>query len=115
MRPLISRPLFVARSRVGVTCALCHSTVDDSVAPGIGRRLDGWANTTLDDIQQGLTDSLDRQGRGGMLAPFKFFDGSVTTPGASFTNETSTGFSRPTTGTIDVSSLADVMDVRDAP
>jgi hypothetical protein len=33
---------------VGVTCALCHSTVDDSVAPGIGRRLDGWANTDLD-------------------------------------------------------------------
>ena len=34
--------------RVGITCALCHSTVDDSFAPGIGRRQDGWANTTLD-------------------------------------------------------------------
>jgi mono/diheme cytochrome c family protein len=33
---------------VGITCALCHSTVDDSVAPGIGRRLDGWANRDLD-------------------------------------------------------------------
>jgi mono/diheme cytochrome c family protein len=33
---------------VGVTCALCHSSVDNSVAPGIGKRLDGWANTTLD-------------------------------------------------------------------
>jgi mono/diheme cytochrome c family protein len=33
---------------VGITCALCHSTVDDSVTTGIGRRLDGWANTTLD-------------------------------------------------------------------
>ena len=32
---------------VGITCALCHSTVDNSVAPGIGKRLDGWANTTL--------------------------------------------------------------------
>lgn len=32
---------------VGITCALCHSTVDDSLAPGIGKRLDGWANTTL--------------------------------------------------------------------
>jgi len=32
---------------VGITCALCHSTVDDSVAPGIGRRLDGWANRDL--------------------------------------------------------------------
>ena len=32
---------------VGITCALCHSTVDDSLAPGIGHRLDGWANTSL--------------------------------------------------------------------
>lgn len=32
---------------VGIQCALCHSTVDDSVAPGIGRRLDGWANRDL--------------------------------------------------------------------
>ena len=35
-------------TRVGVTCALCHSTVDDSFAPGIGKRLDGWANRDLD-------------------------------------------------------------------
>jgi mono/diheme cytochrome c family protein len=33
--------------RVGITCALCHSTVDDSVMPGIGHRLDGWPNLTL--------------------------------------------------------------------
>lgn len=33
---------------LGITCALCHSTVDDSLAPGIGRRLDGWANRDLD-------------------------------------------------------------------
>jgi hypothetical protein len=32
---------------VGLTCALCHSTVDNSVAPGIGRRLDGWPNRDL--------------------------------------------------------------------
>jgi hypothetical protein len=32
---------------VGVTCALCHSTVDDSFMPGIGKRLDGWANVDL--------------------------------------------------------------------
>jgi hypothetical protein len=32
---------------VGIQCALCHSTVDDSVAPGIGRRLDGWPNRDL--------------------------------------------------------------------
>jgi hypothetical protein len=33
---------------VGITCALCHSTVDDSFLPGIGRRLDGWPNLDLD-------------------------------------------------------------------
>ena len=32
---------------VGITCAFCHSTVDDSLAPGIGHRLDGWANRDL--------------------------------------------------------------------
>lgn len=32
---------------VGITCALCHSTVDNSVAPGIGSRLDGWPNRDL--------------------------------------------------------------------
>jgi cytochrome c5 len=35
-------------TRLGITCALCHSTVDDSVMPGIGRRLDGWPNRDLD-------------------------------------------------------------------
>src|SRR5918995_759482 len=34
-------------SAIGIQCALCHSTVDDSFAPGIGRRLDGWANRDL--------------------------------------------------------------------
>jgi hypothetical protein len=32
---------------VGIQCALCHSTVDDSFSPGIGHRLDGWANRDL--------------------------------------------------------------------
>ena len=33
--------------RVGITCAFCHSTVDNSFAPGIGKRLDGWPNRDL--------------------------------------------------------------------
>ena len=32
---------------LGIQCAFCHSTVDDSLAPGIGHRLDGWANRDL--------------------------------------------------------------------
>jgi len=34
-------------TRVGITCALCHSTVDNSFAAGIGKRLDGWPNHDL--------------------------------------------------------------------
>ena len=34
-------------TQVGTTCALCHSTVDNSFAPGIGKRLDGWPNRDL--------------------------------------------------------------------
>jgi hypothetical protein len=40
---------------MGITCALCHSTVDDSFAPGIGRRLDGWPAR---DLNVGLIVSL---------------------------------------------------------
>jgi cytochrome c5 len=32
---------------IGIQCALCHSTVDDAFAPGIGHRLDGWPNRDL--------------------------------------------------------------------
>ena len=38
---------FKQLATVGVTCALCHSSVDNSFARGIGKRLDGWANTDL--------------------------------------------------------------------
>jgi hypothetical protein len=33
---------------IGITCAICHSTVDDSFMKGIGQRLDGWPNRDLD-------------------------------------------------------------------
>ena len=42
-------------TRVGITCALCHSTVDDSFTKGIGKRLDGWAN---DDLNPGAIIAL---------------------------------------------------------
>lgn len=34
-------------TRLGITCAFCHSTVDNSVMPGIGHRMDGWPNRQL--------------------------------------------------------------------
>lgn len=56
-------------TRVGITCALCHSTVDNSFAPGIGRRLDGWANR---DLNPGaiiaLSPAVDASTRAALLA-----------------------------------------------
>ena len=54
---------------IGVTCALCHSTVDNSLAPGIGRRLDGWPNLDLDPgkiaaAAPGFPDGLREEFRG---------------------------------------------------
>lgn len=53
-----------------------------------------WANPTMADVAQALTESLDRYGRGGMLAPFKFADGARTAPSITFENEPLTGFYR---------------------
>ncbi|MGQ0539925.1 MAG: hypothetical protein ACT4R6_13345 [Gemmatimonadaceae bacterium] len=35
-------------TKLGITCALCHSTVDNALLPGIGHRLDGWPNRDLE-------------------------------------------------------------------
>jgi len=53
-----------------------------------------WANPTMSDIGAELTNSLDRQGRGGMLAPFKFADGTLLAPSMTFTSEPTSGFYR---------------------
>ena len=57
-----------------------------------------WANTTLNDIANELTDSLSRSGEGGMLAPFRLADGLQATPGIAWLNEPSTGFYRAGSG-----------------
>jgi hypothetical protein len=57
-----------------------------------------WANTTMNDIATALTDSLDREGRGGMNAPLKFADGAASTPGITWINEPSTGWYRAAAG-----------------
>jgi hypothetical protein len=73
-------------TRVGITCALCHSTVDDAFAPGIGRRLDGWANRDLNvgaivalspEVPQPLKDILNGWGPG-MYDPRINIDGLNT-------------------------------------
>ena len=59
-----------------------------------------WANTTLSDVGSEVTNSLDRQGRGSMLAPLKLFDGLVASPGLTFSGESTTGFYRPSAGLV---------------
>ena len=70
---------------VGITCALCHSTVDNSFAPGIGKRLDGWPNTTLNvgaiaalspAFDAGLKAEFNNWGPGKYDARHHAFDGS---------------------------------------
>jgi hypothetical protein len=64
-----------------------------------------WANTTMDDIALALTDSLDRNGRGGMNVPLNFADGTAPQPGITWTAETSTGLYRAGLGDMRVSIL----------
>lgn len=64
-----------------------------------------WANGTMPDIGTELTSSLDRSGRGGMLAPFKVLDGTVAAPGLSFQSETTTGPYRAGAGDLRISVL----------
>jgi len=71
-----------------------------------------WANPTMSDIGAELTNSLDRTGRGGMLAPFRIFDGTVIQPGLAFANEAGLGLWRSTTGTMHLASVgANVLTV----
>lgn len=71
---------------IGVTCALCHSTVDDSIAPGIGKRLDGWPNRTLNvgaiiALSPAVTDKspYNSWGPGRYDARFHAFNGTTLT------------------------------------
>lgn len=63
------------------------------VAPGTTIE-DSWANSTLADIAQAITDSLSRTGQGGMQYPLTFGDGTLANPGISWTNEPASGFYR---------------------
>lgn len=57
-----------------------------------------WANTTLSDIGTALTDSLARNGDGGMTGQFKAASGAIGAPGISWSAETTSGFYRAAAG-----------------
>jgi mono/diheme cytochrome c family protein len=71
-------------SSIGISCALCHSTVDNAVAPGIGRRRDGWPNRDLNvgaiialsPVLANNTAPFLSWGPGKFDARLQFFDGT---------------------------------------
>lgn len=65
-----------------------------------------WANTTLNDLGSELTNSLDRQGRGAMLAPLQLATGSVSLPSLTFSADIDTGLYRGGANDIRMSSGA---------
>lgn len=64
-----------------------------------------WANPTMSDIASSITDSLDRYGRGGMLAQLKLADGTPVQPAFAFNAESSTGLFRQAAGVLAFSIL----------
>lgn len=61
-----------------------------------------WANTTVTDTYNELTNSLPRDGQAPMTAPLKIVDGSASVPGLSFNSATSSGLFRPASNTLAV-------------
>jgi hypothetical protein len=56
--------------------------------------LANWANTTMADLELAMTESLSREGEGGMNAPLRFEDGTNAAPGVAFVSETNSGLYR---------------------
>lgn len=61
-----------------------------------------WANPTMTDVGTELTNSLDRSGRGGMLAALRGIDGTNVAPAVSFTSEVSSGLYRSAGATVNM-------------
>jgi len=64
-----------------------------------------WANPTMSDLAAEMTNSLSRNGQGGMLAPLKFADGTVNDPSISFTGEPTLGIFRDAAGVFGIAGL----------
>lgn len=59
-----------------------------------------WANTTMSDIGSEMTNSLSREGQGGMLAELTLIDGVIATPALAFSAELTLGMYRPSAGVL---------------
>lgn len=61
-----------------------------------------WANETIGDLASEMTDSLNRSGKGAMLAPLKATDGTAAAPSVTFSNDPDTGLYRVSDNTVAV-------------
>lgn len=59
-----------------------------------------WANSTMDDIANAITESLDRAGYGGMTAPLKCFAGTAGRPGITFVEDVTSGLYKKSNGVV---------------
>lgn len=73
--------------------------ISNPVVTGTPIQSAGWANPTMSDIGNEITNSLDRGGRGGMTGPFGIVDGSLSAPGLRFTADSDNGLRRTTVNT----------------
>ena len=73
-----------------------------------------WANPTMSDIAQEITNSLSRDGQGGMLAPLQFADGTVNDPSVAFINEPTLGFYREGAGRFSIAGQGKDIAIFDA-
>jgi hypothetical protein len=107
MKKLIAITLGVALAGVGTIAIAARNSSGTYSLPGATNPVTAgstittaWANGTMADLAAEITASLDRSGRGGMLAPIRTTDGTSAAPAHSFTAETGMGFYRSASGTM---------------
>lgn len=74
-----------------------------------------WANGTMNDLANEITNSLSRNGNGGMNVPLPFADGSQSAPGITFTAEPTTGIFRQANGVVGVTGQSSIAALFDGP
>lgn len=91
-------------------------TLPNTVNPVVSGTLieSSWANTTLDDVAQALSDSLDRDGRGSMREPLKLTAGNLAAPGLTFAVDQGIGLYRVSAGVLGVAINGQLMQRTDA-
>jgi hypothetical protein len=104
MKKLLAIALGVALAGLGTVALASRNPAGTMSVPALNPVTSGstitiaWANGTIADISAELTDSLSRNGKGGMLFPIRTMDGTIAAPAHAFTSEPGLGFYRSAAG-----------------